>query len=291
MELVFMANKTKRRKVALLLKIEKFFKRYQTLFSILIPTGLSICAIIISIKSNRLTQTQIEKEKIPIWDNKFIDDGHSDLKGIQFFSIKPGFKLQNMEIYLPDDIEPNENIKTDNETWNLHEFEQRLLLYYTSNYSVPDAFSHDFSISYLTNSYPIAIKFNYVYNNEVLENYLLFEVHFKIFGKRGISIKSLTLLKTIDETVKRNINKYLSYLNNTEFVGRTLFVESKECLNDINRSDTLVKEYFYLISETGAKHKKVLMYDTYIAGRPGHETDCIEYYIPYFFGILLFSNQ
>ncbi|MFN8306341.1 MAG: hypothetical protein U0T79_06195 [Ferruginibacter sp.] len=111
-----MIKSRQRKSKSFFARTETWFKKYQATFSILIPTIISLLALLLSLNANKLAKTQIQKDKIPNWDYKIINDSENDNQAIQITSLKAGFKVENLEILTPFTNLSTEIIHTENDT-------------------------------------------------------------------------------------------------------------------------------------------------------------------------------
>jgi hypothetical protein len=234
-------RKSKKRK-SLFVATEAFFKKYQTIFSILIPSILSAVAIWVSLNANELAKNQIEKEKIPIWDYQLIyDESNSSLLEVRFSSLKSNFRIQTIEVFTPQ-IEGISKIAPQNNVWRIGIFEDQLLNAFFNIYEIPqeDEFSQ-FSKCDCNHDFPIIIKFSYQHENNVEQIFGLYKINFDVYSEKKLKIKALSLVQFLEPSWADNLQKKLTYLYNTEYFGKLNFAFTSEVDTIINKNKTLFR--------------------------------------------------
>ena len=178
-------------------RLEQHVKRYQTLYTLSVPSLISLIALYFSLAANSITKSQIEKEKVPLWDYKLSNEQNSDFKTLTITSLKPDFKILNFEIITPTFENEHQKIISEDNIFNTYNLEQIILSEFNSLYNAPEIFTTDLNTYSLTETYPVIIKINYLYNDEQLSYYGYYKIKCKIYGSSKIVLNSIKFIDRI----------------------------------------------------------------------------------------------
>lgn len=263
-----------RKKIDPLTKIEIWFKKYQTTLSIFIPSIISLVALFISMDANKISKEQREKEKLPLWDYRLVSD--SDLKSVEFTSLKAGFKIQTIEVISPEFTITKTIWNFDNGIVNLYDLEEEILQKLNEHYNLPDIIQDELSPVSFSDSYPIAIRINYEYENIVNSTSEIFLIRFNLYGKEKLIFKSLKKFKTLNLSPNIKIAQELIYINRTQCLGKSFFIDSDEYFNDLDKIDSSISKYILLITQAGKGCSRSIQFRT----TKHEDSTYIEYSVP-----------
>ena len=224
---------------SLFFKFENFLKKYQVSLSIILSTLLSVIAIIVSLNANTISRKEYEKNRVPVWDYKIINEENGSTRELQIVSLKPDIRLESFEAITPFNKTDKEIIISTKDILNLFDLENKILAHRNNLYTtiinkdelIPETVKID-------EAYPVILKIKYVLDNEIFYDYSFYKLNLRIFNNDFVKIISLSFIQKINEKDAQHLAAFLDYINKTECIEKVYFSGSDELFKSLENKDS-----------------------------------------------------